>query len=154
MHRKDRELARDEAMRLLKRAKYGTLCLGADEAGYPYAVPINCAVVGDALVFHGAPVGTKTDVCARDDHASFVAVLSYEGVESRFSANYESVIAKGRIATVTDDDERLRLLRAFTAQVFDVTEASIDARVRAALGHTAILRMSVDELTGKRSPKA
>ncbi len=154
MLRKDRELGREEAMRLLKLAKHGTLCLAADEMGYPYAVPINCALVDGALVFHGAPIGTKIKVLGRDDRASFVAVLSYVGVEARFSADYESVIAKGRVERVEDAEERLRLLRAFTAKVFDVTEASIDERVRQALGATWVLRMSIDELTGKRAPKA
>lgn len=154
MRRKDRELSRDEAMRLLTQAKYGTLCLAADGAGYPYVVPVNCAVVDGALVFHGAAVGAKNDVLARDDRASFVAVLSYEGVEARFSSNYESVIAKGRIEIVEDDEARLRILRAFTAKVFDATEDSVAERVRAELGPTRVLRMSIEELTGKRSPKA
>ena len=154
MRRVDRELSRDEAMRLLTEAKYGTLCLGMGPGGYPCAVPINCAVVDDMLVFHGAKVGEKQDVIARDGHATFVAVLNYAPVRETYSAKYESVIVRGIVRGVEDDAERIRLLSAFTAKVLDVSEAEIRDDLMKMQAPTRVLAMSIDEVTGKRSPKA
>lgn len=153
MRRKDREIDRDAAMKLLESAKYGTLCLSHAASGYPCAVPINCAVVDGALVFHGAAIGEKHDVIARDARATFVAVLSYDGDEPALTARYESVIAKGRIEVVEGETERLRLLVALSAKVFDMPEAHFTRRAADGIGRTRMLRMSIDELTGKRNPK-
>ena len=154
MRRVDRELGRDEAMGLLAQAKYGTLCMAADDEGYPYGVPLNCALIDNMLVFHGATEGLKYAVLGRDARASFVAVLSAEAVPITFSMKYESVCARGRVRMIENDAERLQLLTAFTAKVLDASEESIDNAAKRGLPPTRMFVMDIDSVTGKRSPKA
>lgn len=150
IRRKDRSESREWAWEMLGRAKWGTLSLAADVHGYPHAVPINCALVDGTLVFHCARQGAKLDIIRRDGRACFSTCVLTELVLDKLSARYESVICYGRVREVADERERLRLLTAFTAQVFDVSEASIEGRVQDCAMPTLVLQMQIDHITGKR----
>lgn len=154
MRRKDRELSVEESMRLLLDARYGTLCFGADDEGYPYAVPMNCALVDGKMIFHGAGVGAKYEALKRSGKARLVCVLSYSPVKETFSAKYESVIVKGEVSEVEDRDEKIAMLSAFTQIVLESDAPIFSDVIDKAIGKISIWAMSIEEVTGKRSPKA
>ena len=141
-------------MRLLALARHGTLCFGADMDGYPYAVPMNCALVDGAIVFHGAGVGEKYEALKRSNKARLVCVLNYAPIKETFSAKYESVIVKGDVTEVEDRDEKIRLLSAFTQIVLESEMPIFADVIDKSIGKISIWKMSIDEVTGKRSPKA
>ncbi|MDR3682771.1 MAG: pyridoxamine 5'-phosphate oxidase family protein, partial [Geothrix sp.] len=58
IRRRDRALSEAEALEILQEAEWGVLAT-VDEAGWPYAVPVNHAVVGEDLIIHCATAGHK-----------------------------------------------------------------------------------------------
>jgi hypothetical protein len=56
VRRSDRAVSKDQAREILARAEHGVLAtVGAD--GWPYAVPVNHVLCGEALYIHGAAEG-------------------------------------------------------------------------------------------------
>ena len=153
MRRKDRELNREEALRLLGIIKEGTLCLAAGEDGYPYAVPMNCALVDGALIFHGATKGEKRDIIERDNRARLVSVIGSSLVADKLTTHYECVIAKGRIEEISDRNEAIRLLCAMTGKLFGADPQSFAEKAEKGISVTNVWRMNIDEVTAKRNPR-
>lgn len=150
MRRADRALSEEDTRSLLSLARWGTLSLAPDEHGYPHAIPINCAYVDGALLFHCGQQGKKLDILKRDERACFSAMLSHVMVPDQFTAHFESVICYGRVRRVAED-EIPKALTAFTAAVFGVPEQSIAGEVARCSHAVVMLRMEIEHMTGKRS---
>ncbi|MBI5895396.1 MAG: pyridoxamine 5'-phosphate oxidase family protein [Desulfobacterales bacterium] len=56
MRRKDKEIAADEAVKLLAEGEYGILST-VDDAGQPYGIPINYVYKDHHIYFHCALTG-------------------------------------------------------------------------------------------------
>ena len=126
---------------------------------HPYIVPMNfgCDYSGDLpiLYFHCAVEGRKLDLLRRNPNVGFeisrLLELKTGDLACKWSANYESIIGEGKIAIVTDPDERIiglsALMEHYGAQqgshIFDP----------GALGKTVVLRLKVVGMTGKRLEK-
>ena len=125
-----------------------------DEDGYPYVVPLNFGfAVTDGkirLFFHGAMEGHKLDLIRRDNRAAFEMDKNHElqYVEERgyCTMNYESVMGKGRIRLL-DDDEKMHALESMMAQYYKGRKAPFDP---AALPRTCVFALDVEQITGKR----
>lgn len=150
MRRKERQLGAEEAGQLLSLAHWGVLSLIPDDNGYPYAIPISCAYVDGALLFHCAGIGSKLELIERDNRACFTATISYTPEPAKFTAHYESVVCYGHIETLPED-ERMEGLIDFTAGTYGIPRESIADGVRNYPGHPLVLRMTIDHMTAKRS---
>ena len=107
IRRRDRALTEDQAREILARAEHGVLAtVGAD--GWPYAVPVNHVLCGDVLYFHCALEGHKLENIAHEERVSFCAVAGARVLPAELSTLYESAVAFGRAAVVTDPDEKRR----------------------------------------------
>ena len=80
MRRRDRELDGAEALRLLEEAEWGVLAT-VDAEGWPYAVPVNHAVVDGALIIHCATVGHKLANLAFNPQVSYCVVTQAETLQ-------------------------------------------------------------------------
>ena len=151
MRRKDRQLSEADAWALLKLASWGVLAFEPDEDGYPHAVPINCAYVDGALLFHCAKAGKKLDILARDNRVCFAATIQHEMIPEEYTAHFESVICYGRISRLPDE-EVTSALAVFATGVFKmpISEGILKKSGEGAPA-TAILRMEIEHITGKRS---
>jgi nitroimidazol reductase NimA-like FMN-containing flavoprotein (pyridoxamine 5'-phosphate oxidase superfamily) len=108
IRRKDRAIARDEALELLRRAEYGVLSsVGAD--GQPYGVPLSFCVIGDAIYFHSALEGHKLDNLAGNDRVSFCVVGDTEVLPEQFGTRFASAIVFGSAREVFDADKQRAL---------------------------------------------
>lgn len=152
MRRTDREITeRKEILELLD--SFDTVRIGMKDTVFPYVVPVNFVRDPDketpVLYFHCAPEGKKTEllrqnryVCVECDRsAGFAAVNA--GVTTR----YESVIGFGECEEVTGE-EKLRALRLLLERT---GFGEIDAARCGSLGFTAVYRITLSELTGKRN---
>ena len=63
MRRKDRELMPEEAWEIVDRCADGVVSM-VDDAGAPYAVPVNLVREDNRVYFHSAMAGKKAD-CMR-----------------------------------------------------------------------------------------
>ena len=170
MRRKDREIKEfDEIIDVLSRCKVLHLALISD--GKPYAVPINFGFVvheGDgqkklAIYIHGAGEGKKLDAIKANPQVSFCAETSVEtsGPENspedtcKWTCFYESVIGFGTASLVEDSKERTAGLDSIMLHNGYKMPPGIKtiAYSAMALAHTAVIKIEVSEITGKRHLK-
>ncbi len=148
MRRRDRELSAAEALDLLREAEWGVLAT-VDASGWPYAVPVNHAVLEGDLVIHCATAGHKLDNLASNPRVSYCAVAQAETMPLELATRYSSVIVFGQAELVADAGEKHRLLQAlglrFAAGHPEVVARELDKD----LFRTAVLRIRILRATGK-----
>lgn len=154
MRRKDREIKEtDQILDIMSRCEVCRLALNDD--GYPYILPLNFgveAVDGQiTLYFHGAAAGTKYELIKKDNRAGFEmdcslrVVLAEENCEC--TMEYESVVGRGLVELVPEE-EKLHglkvLMKQYRSGDFPFHEAVV--------AKTAVMKLTVTELHGKRRP--
>ena len=148
MRRRDRALDEAAAWEVLRRAEWGVLAT-ADAEGWPYAVPLNHVVVGGDLILHSAMDGHKLRNLAANPRVSYCVVTDAEPLPLELSTRYESAIAFGTAALLTDEGERQAALEALGLR-FAPEHPEVVARELAKDGsRTAVIRVAVDRLTAK-----
>ena len=155
MRRSDREVKDiSEITEIIEKCEVCRIALNGDD-GFPYVVPLNfghCQENGrTVLYFHCAMQGKKLDLIKADNRASFEMDCSCELVPSDFEGEctmtYESVIGRGRIEFVEDED-KLHALEVLMGH-YHKGEFTINGAVAK---HTCAFKLTVDEMTGKRNP--
>lgn len=153
MRRKDREITDfHELIEIMKKCDVCRIAL-KDEDGYPYIVPLNFGleVQGETiyLYFHAAKEGKKLDLIAKDNRAAFEMDCDHNFIlyEERMSCTmgYASVMGHGTIEYVAEEEkfEALKILmRHYHAEDFAFNTKMMEV--------TAVLRMTVTDMTGKR----
>lgn len=152
MRRKDREITdRRTMLEIMARCDVCRLALN-DPEGWPYILPLNFGVREEdgrvALYFHGAAAGKKYELIARDARAAFEMDCGHELVLDETDGNctmiYESVIGRGRIEIVPDEekyDALCVLMGHYRAGDFPYNKAVIP--------QTTVLRLVVEQMTAK-----
>jgi uncharacterized protein len=143
---------REELYRILDEAK--VMRLGMLDGDRPYVVPLNFAREGHVIWFHAATVGHKLDclraaaaVCVEVD--AFLQLRTGPSACDDWSADFESVIGFGVAEVVEDDAAKRQGLRALMHKYSGRADWEFsDASVKG----TAVVRIRLDSLTGKRSP--
>lgn len=148
IRRKERALTEEQAREILARAEHGVLStVGAD--GWPYAVAVNHVLSGDALYIHGALKGHKVENISHEARVCFCAVASAKVMPADRTTLYESAVVFGRAALVGDPAEKRRALEALAVRFCgDVTPEAEDEIATTGPG-TAIVRISLERITGK-----
>ncbi len=152
MNRKDREiLDKGEIFDILSRCD--TVRLGLYDGGNPYVVPVSFGadIAGDEIViyFHSAKRGLKAD-CIKENRNICVEADIFHGTErlkSGITARYESVIGFGVVSEV-DGVEKVRGLRAILEHY---GWADYPVEDCGSLGHTAVYKIVLHSVTGKRN---
>ncbi|NLG65251.1 MAG: pyridoxamine 5'-phosphate oxidase family protein [Actinobacteria bacterium] len=153
MRRRDKEIAdRTEIERIIDAAS--VLRVAMVDAGQPYVVPMNFAREGSDIWLHSALTGRKVDclradgrVCIEVDH--FTSLKTGPSACDDWSSSYESVIGFGRAEIVEDSTEKIRGLKALMRKYSGRDDWSFDG-----LPTTAVIRVRLESVTGKRSPIA
>jgi nitroimidazol reductase NimA-like FMN-containing flavoprotein (pyridoxamine 5'-phosphate oxidase superfamily) len=157
--------ARTKLKRLAKRGSYEreTIYQILDEAfvchvgfivdGQPFVIPTAFARVGNQLLIHGSAasrmlkaLSLEADVC--------VTVTLIDGLvlaRSAFhhSMNYRSVMIFGRAKIVSDEQEKLEALRAFTEHVITGRWKDVRQPSENELKATLVLSLLIDEASAK-----
>jgi len=129
--------------------------VGFAHDGQPFVIPTLHARVGDEVYVHGSSasrtlrtIGGTVPVC--------ITVTLLDGIvfaRSMFemSVNYRSVVMLGDARAVTDPDEKLRALHAFSEQVLPGRWEEARKPSRKELKATAVLALPLDEASAKIS---
>ena len=129
--------------------------VGFAHEGQPFVIPTLHARLGEEVYVHGSSasrtlraVGAAIPVC--------VTVTLLDGMvfaRSMFemSVNYRSVVILGEARAVTDPEEKLRALHAFSEQVLPGRWQQARQPNRKELKATAVLALSLDEASAKIS---
>lgn len=149
MRRKDREMGRAFALAVLDKAQWMTMAM-VDGAGRPYCVPVSLARDGEELILHSAMAGEKVEALRTRPWVCVTAVGDTHVVPEEYSTEYESAIVQGPVREVTDPAEKRAALWVLTKRYCPDHLAQFDRMVEESLKRTAVFRISIQELTGKR----
>lgn len=168
MRRKDRQMPRDFALKIIDESAYGVLGLGGES---PYTLPLSIIRKEDNLYFHSAKAGRKVEKIKDGDlvSVSFVGrvqvprLYSREQIEDHiktgnfsqigskiYTTEFESAHVSGRIYQVNDEEEKKEILHniaeKYTKDLADLSPGFIEA----SLGRTAVYKIEMLEVNGKR----
>ena len=152
MRRDEKEItSRAEIDAIIRDAQVCRLAMS--DGGRPYVVPLNFGYDGAALYFHCAQEGRKIDVlrhnnrvCVEFDEAEGL-IKGQEACE--WGMRYRSVIAFGKAYLVDDIEARRDALQLLMAHYSDRRFSFPDAVVQ----RTAVIRVVIESVTGKQSPR-
>ena len=129
--------------------------LGFVHDGTPFVIPTLHARIGDAVYVHGSSASRTLRALAGAVPVCLTVTLLDGLVLARsvfeMSVNYRSVVALGEARAVTDRDEKLRALEAFTEQVLPGRWAAVRGPTPQELKATSILVLPLDEASAKVS---
>lgn len=155
MRRGDREIKEmKDMLAVMERCDVCRLAL--NDGDYPYILPLNFGMrVEDgqvSLYFHGALEGKKYELFSRDNRASFEMDCSHRLVTESATGNctmeYESVIGRGHVEMVPDDEKYEALcilMEHYREKDFPFNKA--------VMPKTKVFKLVVEEMTGKRRMK-
>lgn len=152
MRRKDREITDfQEILEIIRKCDVCRIAL--NDRDFPYIVPLNFGldVQGDQVYFyfHAANEGTKLDLIAKDNRATFEMDCDHNFIlyEERMSCTmgYASVIGHGTIEILPEEEKygALKILmRQYHAEDFQFNTDMMKV--------TTVMKMTVTDMTGKR----
>lgn len=138
------------AWEVLEHAPYGVLAL-ADEMGAPYCIPVSPAVDHGHIYLHCARIGLKMEILKKNPKAALTAVSYYKAVSEKYTMSYASAVARGTMHIVEDDEERVHALRCISERYSRQDLDKFDAMMEQYEKAVHVLRMDVEELTGKEA---
>lgn len=152
MRRSDREVTEfEDIIAIMKKCDVCRVALNNHD--YPYILPLNFGmnVTDDKieLYFHGALEGTKYDLIAKDNRASFEMDCEHRLLTELESGNctmeYESVVGQGHMEILSDDEKYHALcilMKHYHQEDFPFNQA--------VMPQTKVFKLVVEKVTGKR----
>jgi len=131
-------------------------------SGYPRAIALNFAAIGETIYFHGALEGEKFELILATPRVGFTIVKAYSYIPSTWSAPryacpatqfFKSIEIKGTCSVVDDPAEKGRGLGALMAKHqpeggFDPIDPGVPVYAKALEG-VGVFRVVPDSWTGK-----
>ena len=150
MSRSEREISdRSEIEAIIAKAR---VCrLAVSDGALPYVVPMNFGYRDGVLYLHSAPSGRKIDAIRRNPRVCFEMDVDCEiaggAAPCDWTMQYRSVVGFGSAEIVEDPAEKRFglgvIVEHYTHRPFDLPEEKVR--------RTAVIRVTVDGMTGKRS---
>lgn len=136
-----------------------TIRIGINGSDYPYVVPVSFGFEENGegkivIYFHGAGMGHKHDLLARDNRVCVEADILYGYVDlpqGSVTADYKSVIGFGTAERVDGYEEKVRGLRLLLEHCGTPGYSAEECALRAI---TVVYRVTLSEITGKQRFKA
>lgn len=127
--------------------------LGFVHDGQPFVIPTLHARIGDDVYVHGSSASRALRALGERLPACLTVTLLDGIVLARsvfeHSVNYRSVVVLGAATDVTDADEKLAALEAFTEKLLPGRWSEARRPDRKELRATSVLRMPLDEASAK-----
>lgn len=167
MRRKDRELSRDEALKILDKCEYAVIsCL--NDKGEIFSLPLSIVRENMSIFIHGATSGDKCENFVNGRVCKIVAVsqnavpkLSAEFFESiksdhdklgkyAFTTEYKSAIATATAHLVAEPSKKLHALRLLSEKYCAPYMSAFDAATPLeVMNHMNIFEFKITELSAK-----
>ena len=153
MRKSDREIkSKEEIIDIIKRCD--VIRLAFNNGDYPYILPLNFGfeVKNDKVIFylHSALEGTKVDIMKKDNRASFEMdtkhELQYYEEKGYCTMSYESIIGRGRIR-ILPEDEKMNALKKLMGHYHKSEDTYFNP---AAISRTLDYSLEVEGMTAKR----
>ncbi|MCF8104586.1 MAG: pyridoxamine 5'-phosphate oxidase family protein [Desulfohalobiaceae bacterium] len=151
MRRKEKEIRDKAEMQTV--LEQGRICrLGLLNGNRPYIVPMNYGYADNCLYFHSAKEGMKVELLKKDTLVCFEVDCKQRLVKGDtgcgWTMHYQSVIGYGRVEFLETRQDKKNGLRWVMAQYapgksWDFPDRKLD--------QTLVFRLSIEEMTGKKS---
>lgn len=148
MRRVDREKDRQFAYEVFDKAEYMTLSM-IDQDMMPYATILSMARIDETIYFHTAKEGKKIDCLRANPSVCLTAAIDVVPVAERFTTEYSSITAFGKVREILDDDLKIEALRAICEKYTPENMPNFDEAIQRSLKVTGIWAITLTELTGK-----
>lgn len=149
MRRKDREMPAEFAYMVADKCEYAVMALN-DAGGEPYCVPVTIVREESRIYFHSAMEGHKTDCLKRDNRVCISCVGDTQRMKDKFTTEFESAIIKGKASEVLDEEEKIHALKILCERHTPENMADFENAIKRSLQRTAVWRVDIEEITGKR----
>jgi nitroimidazol reductase NimA-like FMN-containing flavoprotein (pyridoxamine 5'-phosphate oxidase superfamily) len=156
MNRSDRKIVDEgELKRVLRDGKFVVISMCSDNS--PYVVTMNYGYDDrkNALYFHAAFKGLKVDIIKQNPNvcATVIEDLGYQHGECNH--NYRSIVFWGKMSIIDDLEEKKHglniLIDHLEEEPDEVRKKLLQEDSRYEKMQMAILRLDIDELTGKQA---
>lgn len=149
MRRTEREIT--DLNKIIEIIKNNQCCrLGFIDQDNVYIVPLNYGYIYNdkhIFYFHGAKVGKKIDLIKQNNQIGFEIDNNHQLVEGKtpcqYSMKYQSIISKGHIELIEDDEEKKLGLQLIMKNVAHQDVTFNDQMVNS----VAVMKLVVDTLT-------
>lgn len=153
MRRDEREISEIHVIEdIMQKADVCRIALANDNI--PYIVTLNFGYNKGPerrLYFHCATEGRKLEMIKKNNYVCFEMDTDHEIYEGEkgcdWGMKFSSVIGFGNIYILIDRDKRIEGLNCIMAHYSDRKSFSYNEKI---LGKTTILRLDIEEMTGKR----
>ena len=130
-----------------------TVCrVGFSDGTRPYIIPMNYGYKDTSIYVHSALEGKKLDLLRDNNRVCVEVTDSIEIVTSEkacgYGTKYRSVICNGTIHQVTESDEKVEALKTIMRQHTGSSDWHIP---ESAASNVAVLKIEIEEVTGKKS---
>ncbi|MDD4377059.1 MAG: pyridoxamine 5'-phosphate oxidase family protein [Eubacteriales bacterium] len=149
MRRVDREMDKAFALEVVDKCQYGILSI-IDENQLPYGVPLSVVRDNDTIYFHSANAGKKVNAFLKNKNVCLTCVGDTNLVPENFTTEYESAIINGSISEVMEDVEKIHGLKLICEKYASSNLGAFDEAIKKSLWRTAVFKISIDSITGKR----
>ena len=153
MRRKDRQINEIEDIEQIISGSDVCRVAFADN-NIPYIVTMNFGYRGGVqpcFYFHCANEGRKIEMLGKNGYVCFSLDKGHELYSGEngcdWGMKFSSVVGYGNISVINDRDEKISGLNCIMSHYSDKKNFSYDERV---LINTSVLRLDVEEMTGKR----
>jgi len=151
MRRKDKEIKDpQEIVAILQQAP--VLRLGLCSEDEPYVVPLSFGYLDGCLYLHSAKEGKKIEMIRANPRVCFEIEVDVEVIRADqpcdWGMKFTSVIGFGTASILEDPEERKRGLDAIMEHYSSQSAQSYPDSI---LEHTAVIRVRIEEMGGKRS---
>lgn len=151
MRRFKQKMNEEEILHILDRNTHGILSVYGLE-DYPYAVPLSYVRIANAIYFHCAKSGHKTDAILKNPKCCFCVVDEDTIVPEKFTTYFKSVIVFGKAQIVEDEDERKKAFYALADKYSkEIMQNLKDEEIRKAAPSALIVRIDIESMSGKKA---
>lgn len=150
MRRKDREMSKDFALEVADKCEYAVLSMTDARNNAPYCVPISIVRVQQTVYFHCAKEGEKIDCLRANPQVCLACVGDTHRMPNIFTTEFESAILRGTASEVTDAQEKITALKYLCERHTPTNMANFDSEVASSLDRTAVWKIEIESITGKR----
>ena len=153
MRRSDREIKNlKEVEEIIQKADVCRIAFANDN--FPYIVTMNfgySAEPSGSIYFHCAPNGKKLDMISKNNHVCFEMDIDHKLIKGPKSCDwgmsFSSVVGYGIISVVNENEEKIKGMNCIMDHYDGDGDYTYDEKV---FEHTTILRLDIQEITGKR----
>ncbi|ALF46862.1 pyridoxamine 5'-phosphate oxidase family protein [Campylobacter concisus] len=166
MRRKDRELSREDGLKIIDECEYAVISC-VDDEGEIFSVPISPVRVGESIFIHGATAGCKAKLLQDGRKVEFVCVgfnkvpylndSELDAIKDDgkalggkvFTTEYKSAIAKTRAYEVEDEAKRYEILKILSQKYTAYAMSTFDVAANYGLGIMKIYELKIESLSAK-----